>query len=797
MFVVSALLLLQIGVTIKSQADTGAAARARATRDSARMSRDSVRHAMARQARRIPLTPELEASAYRDARSRDIITRARAARLTQDSTLTAYDAMSRQRISAGLSIGGIGRERLAFRSENASRVRWQQGVGVRIDVVGARTAIPMAFPGARVLEGMMEANAIPYFPGREGLLRFTGVERVTQEDRGLFINPLAAGSESYYQFTSGDSVSYDLPTGKRIQLREVRVIARKPRWDLIVGSLWFDLATAQPVRAVYRPSATFDILAFAREDDPNDKDVNDIPLLVKPLIEPMELKIAAFTVEYGLHDGRWWLPRLQTVEGTVRVGFMRMPMSAEESFRYNSVNGTEPLAPIVLTHEDSLGRRRTHVGVNVGGSDNRHARRDSLGNARLDRGDGEIEGLGCPKGDTLTRTRLRYGRTLPVQIRIPCDTAMLAHSPELPPSIFDPADELFGTRERDELVKDLSMSLQPGWGPQRPTLYYGLERGLVRYNRVEALSVGVGAEQVLGRGYTAAATARLGVGDWQPNGELQLRRDDGRRTIGIGAYRRLSASNDWNDPFSVGSSTAALLFGRDEGFYYRDWGAELTGTQQGGLGSTVTWRLFGEQQRRANLETQFSLAHPAGGRSFAGNIVADRATEAGLQSTIRRSFGLDPHGLRASTDLELEGATGTFDYTRAALELTLSHGLGERLDGAITGGAGTTGGTVPAQRLWYLGGVQTVRGQYAGAQAGNAYWLGRFELGSSFNAARPVVFYDMGWAGNRTRWSSPGKPMAGAGAGVSFLDGIFRVDVAKGIRPDKGWRTDFYLEARF
>lgn len=796
MLVASTLLLLQVAVTIQSQTDTNATARARAARDSARMRRDSVRHDMARKARRIPLTPELERSAYRDARSRDIITRARVARLTQDSTLRGYDAMSLQRISAGLGFGSIGRERLAFRTENASRVRWQQGVGVRIDVVGARTAIPMAFPGARVLEGMMEANAIPYFPGREGLLRFTGVERVTQEDRGLFINPLVAGSEAYYQFTTGDSITYELQSGKMIQLREVRVAARMPRWDLIVGSIWFDVATAQPVRAAYRPSAAFDILKFAREED---DDPDDIPLLVKPMIEPMELKIAGFTVEYGLHEGRWWLPRLQTVEGNVRVGFMRMPMSAQESFRYNSVNGSDPLPPIVLTRADSLGRRRTEVGVNIGagGSSDRRARRDSIRRERRGNGDEGIDGLRCAKGDTLTRTRLRYGRTLPVEIRIPCDTAMLAHSSELPPSIFDPADELFGTKERDALMKDLSMSLQPGWGPQRPTLYYGLERGLLRYNRVEALSAGVGAEQVLGKGYTADASARLGVGDWQPNGELHLRRDDGRRTVGVGAYRRLSAANDWSDPFSVGSSTAALLFGRDEGFYYRTWGAELTGTQDGGLGSVLTWRLFGEQQRRAKVETQFSFAHPSGGRSFVGNIIADRANEIGLASSLHKSFGLDPHGWRASSDLTLEGAAGTFDYTRGALELTLSHGLGKHLDAAVTGGAGTTGGTVPAQRLWYLGGVQTVRGQYAGAQAGNAYWLGRFELGSSFAFARPVVFYDLGWAGNRTGWREPGRPMAGTGAGLSFLDGIFRVDVAKGIRPEKGWRTDFYLEARF
>ena len=34
---------------------------------------------------------------------------------------------------------------------------------------------------------------------------------------------------------------------------------------------------------------------------------------------------------------------------------------------------------------------------------------------------------------------------------------------------------------------------------------------------------------------------------------------------------------------------------------------------------------------------------------------------------------------------------------------------------ALTLGAGTSGGTVAPQRLWYLGGAETVRGQPAGA----------------------------------------------------------------------------------
>jgi len=130
-------------------------------------------------------------------------------------------------------------------------------------------------------------------------------------------------------------------------------------------------------------------------------------------------------------------------------------------------------------------------------------------------------------------------------------------------------------------------------------------------------------------------------------------------------------------------------------------------------------------------------------------------------------------------------------------DLTVSHGLTRRLDGAITVGAGTSGGSVPTQRLWYLGGTQTVRGQAAGAAIGDAYWLTRAEVGSSFVGARPVIFGDLGWAGDRSDWKNPGRPLSGVGVGASFMDGLVRFDVARGIYPEKKIRANFYVDARF
>jgi hypothetical protein len=379
-------------------------------------------------------------------------------------------------------------------------------------------------------------------------------------------------------------------------------------------------------------------------------------------------------------------------------------------------------------------------------------------------------------------------------VRMPCDSVALAKSPDLPKSIYEEGETLFGTAERDALV-DMALTLgaQPDFGPQRPTLAYGLS--MTRYNRIEGLSTAIAAEQVLGAGYTAKAQFRIGHADLAPNGELALERTDGRRTISAGAYRRLAASNDWGDPLGFSSSVSALLFGRDEGFYYRSWGGELKGNDHDGI--IRSWRLFAEQHTDARVKTQFSVAHPKGPKTDLTNIDAVNGSIVGLAVGHHSSYGLNPHAFRALTDVKVEGAAGTFDYARASFQTTLSRGLGRALDGALTLGAGTSGGVLPIQKQYFIGGVQTVRGQRAGAAIGDAFWLTSAEIGTSAIGIRKILFADLGWAGSRESFSKPGRPLSGAGVGASFLDGLVRFDVAKGIYPEKNVRVNLYLEARF
>jgi hypothetical protein len=731
--------------------------------------RDSVRKQI-RLAKKLPVTPAVLATAFKDPAARDLLLRAREARLTQDSTLTAYDANAYERMSVGMGFKRIGRDRLLMRSERAAHVMWQRGKGAIIDVQGQRSAFPMLDGVGKGDIDLGSGGDIPYAPGRETLWIGSGLAKADVSENEI-IHPLASGAEAYYTYQSGDSVSFQLPGGQQLKLRELRIRPRQPKWNVAVGSLWFDASTAHLVRAVYRMAQEMDIMAVAKETNEEEKDPDDdIPRWVKPIIMPMKANVSAITVEYGLHEGRFWLPRSQTIEGDAQVSFMHIPFKLEQRYNYSSVNGTEPLPDVVIATVDT-----------ASDSVSRAARRDRRRNE-------------CKQGTERVRTHERSDEGLRILVRVPCDTVALAHSSELPKSIYDDGEQVFGTAERDALVSEaLTLGAQPEWAPQTATISYGL--AYTRFNRIEGFSTGVGVEQVLGGGYSTHALFRLGVADWSPNGELSLDRTDGRRNLGVGVYRRLVASNDWGDPLGFSSSVSALLFGRDEGFYYRTWGAELKGEKDYGL--INSWRLFAEHQFDATVHTEFSVAHPGGVKGDLANINAVNGKVIGLAVTHHSSYGLDPHAFRALTDIKLEGATGSLDYSRGSLQTTLSRGIGRALDGALTLGAGTSGGRLPIQKQFFLGGVQTVRGQKAGAAIGDSFWMTSAEIGSRSVGFRKIVFADLGWAGDRTNFSHPGRPLSGAGVGASFMDGLIRVDLAKGIYPEKAVRANLYVEARF
>ncbi len=785
------------------------------------------------------------ATAFGSDEARAILLKAREARIRQDSALLAYRATTTQRISVGLGVKRVGLEKLLFRGDNVSKIAWKRGVGVWVTPVGSRMTIPMA---SKVDGDMVDAVSIPYFPGKETLWFPSsnfGVAKTDIDEREM-IHPIARGAEAYYRYETGDSVDIKLDGGRVIRLRELKITARRPEWRLFVGSFWFDRDGGQLVRAAYRLAVDIDIWGLANEEVaksavedreiarvrdslaranlPAETYVKDStqrarnaarngsnsddapPGWVTASFRPAKAKLDAISVEYGLYAGRFWLPRQNSATASAQVGFLRTPVQIDEKFTYEEVNGDfslpalpAPRSQAALTdsaRRDSVDRAaQSQVTVSMGGGGNkrdstaRAARRDSLLDART----GNTRKTQCATDSTYTRVSTRYNGSLRVAYQMPCDETKLTQSAALPPA-YKADDELFDTRSRDELLAALDLSLQPAFSPMPINVRSGLD--LLRYNRIEGLSVGVQATQTLGAGYSWRALARLGLVDLNPNAEVALSRSNGPRTVTATVYHRLAATNpEWAGALSLGPSLPALLYGRDEGFYYRTLGAELSEAREFRHGS-LEYLVFIERQTNAgdsSVVNTFSLARAFANSRFRENIISEPASITGVAASWLRAFGTDPRGFRLTTATRVEAGTGTFEYAKGSFEGTATKVVG-KVAAALTGSLGSSAGRLPVQRLWYMGGLRTVRGQIPGTQAGNTFWLTRAELGTAGGAFRPVAFFDVGWAGSRTTLGKT-QPQRGAGIGLGILDGLIRLDIARGIYPTKKWRTDLYFES--
>jgi len=783
----------------------------------------AARRAALRASREVPLTPALLATAYDGPSTRSLVELARASRAGDDSAIRRYDEISLDRFSVWLRLGGFARERLFVRRDRAEHVRWERDVGAIVDVTGSRHVLPMMPADDDDVRDMDEAIALPYVPGRRTLALggARGADTAQYTDIDDVIDPLAPGAEAYYRYTAGDSETISLPTrtgGQQvIHLREVRLHARRPIWNISVGSLWFDVASGHLVRAIYRFAAPMDIVAVAKDADPHSFD--SVPFWVKPMISPMTASLDAVTIEYGLLRGKYWLPIIRYADGNAQVSLIHARVRWEVRYRYASVNGPDTL-PRLAEFTPSVEQRNQDSGATVAqlGAVGRESAADTgkptkksraaHGSAHLDMrsGAGQDEEADsverarrasqCAQQSTWAHVEVHDGNTR-VLIRTPCDSAALARSPELPPSIYSDAESVFGMQDAKDLVARLTSGPEPDWAPRPLVVRWGLQDALVRYNRIEGLSAGVAVVDELGLGLSTRVEARFGEADLQPNGELQLTRTSPVGTITGGAYRRLVSANDWGDPFAVGSSLWNALFGGDEGFYFRAWGGELRGTETAAA-LPYSWRVFVEREWTARVDTRFSLSDALGGAGMsARNLSADAGTITGLSFRLRPAWGLDPRGFQASADVRGEGAGGAYTYIRGAADFTLIHPITQYADAAVTGGAGTSAGDVPVQRFWYLGGLRTVRGIAPGQQAGDAYWMAHGELGAHTGLVRPVAFYDVGWAGDRTLWTQQGRPLSGAGLGASVMDGLIRLDVAHGIWPTHGVRINAYWQGTF
>jgi hypothetical protein len=316
---------------------------------------------------------------------------------------------------------------------------------------------------------------------------------------------------------------------------------------------------------------------------------------------------------------------------------------------------------------------------------------------------------------------------------------------------------------------------------------------MVRYNRVEALSIGVRGTAPVSIAQLEGV-ARIGVGDLRPNLSLGALRATMHRTLELRVFHELATVDESRSALGFGNSLSAFFLGRDEGEYYRTIGASLNHSPPPVKRHWYDARVYVERQRAVERNTQVAVPRMWTDSVFRENVVADAATQYGALLHLRPWWGTDATRPQFGFDVLLQAESGDFEHGRARATLRAAVPVGSKVRIAAEAGAGSSEGDVPRQRLFYLGGASTLRGYEPSTVAGTSMARARLELARAYTFGNLIVFSDWGWAGDRDFIREQGQRWS-VGAGASLLDGLFRVDLAHGFKEPRGWRLDMHVDA--
>jgi len=723
----------------------------------------------------VQATAQDRASSYEDETARTLHAAAMERRARFDDSILRYTAVIRQRIGAALRTPL--KDRTLYRMESAHRLFWSRDSENLVQVLALRQQTPL---GVDEIEddvmsevGMFDESFDPLNDRLLFGLADDGSDYGSPDDGDFwFEHPLYPEWVGSYRFSTGDTLTLRLPDGRAVLAVELRVVPRVADVHRMAGSLWIEPETGNLVRAVYRLSDTFDAFRDLPElQEEEDEDLRFIPGLLKP----WTAEISLIAVDYSLWDFDVWLPRCMRVEGVVSAGILKAPATFDLGYEIESV-----------TTERSL-EEAADDGVPEVHFETRSEAMAYLNELAFD---GEV-----PYALQEIRTRNRSGRT---RFLYPLDPSVLSSSPELPPPVWEDAPGFVSQEEVDELFDGLADLPIPPVTQVPSTLRWGLQRpDLVRYNRVEALSIGMRGQlrpQTFLGTLSVSATGRLGF-DLEPNVRVDVARETLRRRVTLSGYNELAAIDEGARHLGLGNSLMAALFGRDDGDYYYRSGGALEWTPPAAGRATFRLRAYGEYHRSAARETDFALF-----RSFSPDFAfrpmlqAEHGWEYGALVALTPWWGSDPALAQGGLELTLHAAAGDASFQRASLVGRVALPLPAGLRLGVEAGGGTIWGSPSVQRLWYVGGSRTLRGYAPLVAGGTTFARGRVELARKVRLGAVSIFHDIGWAGDRAAFDLD-DALFSLGAGVSVLDGLIRLDGAYGLRAPEGFRLDLYLDA--
>lgn len=706
---------------------------------------------------------------YASAATRALVERAMVRQREQDSLVTDYSARLRYRLTISLGRRRWGRSAPMAIEEQDVKVQWHAPNDLRVDVLGRR-----AHASNRDLETSSIWDRPWFVPRALG----DSIRIFSDEFPAIApLHPLAEDGPRWYRYELVDSLQVTMPNGRRVKVLAVDVTPVRQGPSLIVGKLWLDAATYETVRFSFRYVGKGQWVA---PDSPTKGDSSDARR-ANGLINRLFSLDA--DLEYAMQDGQYWMPYRQTISGRVTVPIVSdvvIPFEAVTTFRDYEINtGRAPtfvlaMADSGLPRDSALARWR--------------ARQDTLRKARREaripdslwardyagfwRG-GRYE-VHRPPGDSL-RMYSEWG-----------DSLVTATTPE----------DAARVREFEAELGRMAERLPDEFTGEKP-VRFALERGpsdLVGFNRVQGWSLGVGiGVKVPGVSFTDAfGTVRYGFSDERVNGRLGVIRNGPGWKLTVDGYHDVVDQDAVSPGRTLGNSVNAAFTTHDNGDYMLATGGSATLVLP--VSNTLDLRLGGRVEEELSLVTdaRSGLNDFFGGDGLmATNAPVTEGTFVGGSAALshRGTFGWT-----ITTDvLSGEGSTTGRLWGEARYSIGTGAGATFRAKAGIA-----TSPTLP-QSQFRVGGQHTVRMYDYGTQRGQSFWAAQADFVPFAGFLRPVVFADVGWAGDPDNFGE--SPLVGAGIGVSlysklFRSGVIRFDLSRQLSPgDPTLRFDIILQA--
>jgi hypothetical protein len=707
--------------------------------------------------------PPDTASPYASPAVQQLVERAMARRRQSGGAVADYQATIRYRLSVGVGRRVWSKVPASAVEEQVARVQWQQPNDLRVDVEGRRF---------RTRNSAIRLSSVwdrPWFVPR-------GVDdsvRIFSNDFPATgaLHPLARTAPEWYRYILTGDLTVTPARGGALRLLRVEVRPRRTGPALIAGQMWIDSTTAEVVRLTFRYLGT--ALWVRAEEGPRGPDSAKARRLNS--LANRVVSIDA-DLEYGLQDGRFWMPYRQVIAGRVRlpvVSDVVIPFQATTLFDDYTINAGRPIVfDVPLPDTTGLGPDSLRA--------LRRARQDSLRAARRGSADETADSLrSWDYADRWPGGRYELHRP---------SNVTLQRYDAWPDSLALDADpaELRRLREAESELARLAEALPDSitGQPSRGIAYERLSDAL-RYDRVQGLSIGLGYRvHVPGMRFADLyGTVRYGLSDDRVTGRLAFVRDAPGGRFSLSGYRDVVDVDPFSSGRTIGNALDALFAAHDDADYALAQGGAVAFETSLRTGLDLTLGARVERETTVRRKAKSAVNDFLGGDGvFPPNPPVDEGTFVGGLAHLTHTGGFH-WGLTADV---LGGEVGTTGRLYGDLRKDVGGGSGATL--RLKAGIATS--PTLAQSAFRLGGLATVRGFEYGERRGQSFWAAQLDLAPFGGRLRPVAFVDVGQA-DRPGDLFSSTALAGAGVGLSFFRGALRFDLSHPITPDTGGKVRF------